>query len=80
MPMSTSISIVRQSLDDIIARLKEMPTTPHVTELRARAAACDRAVLAWDRVEPTPAERAKMLTSVLNLNVDVLAAGKTPAP
>jgi hypothetical protein len=76
-PVSTSLSIVRQSLDDIIARLKEMPSSQRVAELRVRASAYDRAVRGWDRVEPTAEERAHMLTAVLNLNVDVIAAGQT---
>jgi hypothetical protein len=76
-PVSTSLSIVRQSLDDIIARLREMPTSQRVTELRVRASTYDRAVRGWDRVEPTAEERATMLTSVLNLNVDVIAAGQS---
>ncbi len=80
MPKSTSMSIVRQSLDDIIARLREMPASQRVTELRTRASAYDRAVRGWDRVEPTRQERANMLTDVLNLNVDVIAAGKNPVP
>jgi hypothetical protein len=79
MPVSTSWSIVRQSLDDIIARLKEMPATPRVAELQARATTYDRAVRGWEKIEPTRHERANMLTAVLNLNVDVIAAGKTPS-
>jgi hypothetical protein len=78
MPKSTSLNIVRQSLDDIIDRLKEMPLTPKVTELRAKATTYDRAVRAWDRLEPTSQERSNMLKAVLDLNVAVLAAGKSP--
>jgi hypothetical protein len=80
MPVSTSWSIVRQSLDDIIARLKEMPPGPRVAELRVRATTYDQAVRGWEKIEPTRDERANMLTAVLNLNVDVIAAGKNPTP
>ncbi len=76
MPQSTSVSIVRQSLDDIIARLKEMPQSPRVLELRVRAASIDTRVRSWDRVEPTRDERARVLTEVLTLNVDVIDTGK----
>jgi len=79
MPESTRLNIVRQSLDDILERLSEMPATPRVRELRARALSYDLTVRGWDRRAPSEGDRASMLKNVLDLNVDVIAAGKTPA-
>jgi hypothetical protein len=74
--LSTRLAIVKQALADIVERLSEMPETPRVLELQAQAGAYERTVLAWTAKPPTEAERAAMLKSVLDLNVQVMEAGK----
>jgi hypothetical protein len=77
MPESTRLSICKQALDDILERLNEMPATPRVRELRAKATSYERVVRAWDARPPTEQERSAMLKNVIDLNVEVIAAGKT---
>jgi hypothetical protein len=73
---STRLAIVQQALADIVERLAEMPETPRVLELQAKASAFDKVVLAWVTEPPTEAARAAMLKSVLDLSVQVIEAGK----
>jgi hypothetical protein len=74
---STRIAIVRQALDDILERLEEMPSSSPVLSLREKARAYDLIVRGWDARPPTEEARASMLKSVLELNVDVIEAGKS---
>lgn len=78
MPESTRLNIVRQALDDILERLSELAPTARVRELRTKAMGYDRAVRGWESRPPTEQERSAMLRNVIDLNVDVIAAGKTP--
>lgn len=78
MPESTRMNIVRQALDDILERLSDLAPTARVRELRTKAMAYDRTVRAWESRPPTEQERSAMLRSVIDLNVDVIAAGKAP--
>jgi len=77
MPMSTRLAIVRQALDDILERLEEMPGTPQVVGLRDKARSHDRVVRGWDARPPSEESRATMLKAVLELNVEVIEAGKS---
>jgi hypothetical protein len=77
---STRIAIVRQALDDIVERLGEMPASTRVLELRQKADAYDRIVRQWDAEPPVERARASMLKSVIELNVEVIEAGKGHAP
>jgi hypothetical protein len=54
-----------------------MPPTQRVRELRAKATSYERVVRAWDTRPPTEQERSAMLKNVIDLNVEVIAAGKT---
>ena len=74
---STRLAIVRQALDDILERLEEMPASAKVLALREKAHTYDRMVRGWDARPPSEGARASMLKSVLELNVDVIEAGKT---
>jgi len=77
---STRLAIVRQALDDILERLDEMPHSTHVLGLLEKARSYDRAVRGWDARPPTAEARAAMLKTVLELNVEVIEAGKTASP
>jgi hypothetical protein len=79
MPQSTRINIVRQALDDILERLSELPPSGKLQELKTKASSYDRLVRLWETRPPTEAERSVMLKSVLDLNVEVIAAGKEEA-
>jgi hypothetical protein len=76
---STRLAIVRQALDDILERLAELPPTPALLALREKAQAYDQRVQAWDRQPPTEEARAAMLRAVLELNLEVMGAGKAPS-
>ncbi len=76
MAQSTRLAIVKQSLADILERLAEMPATPSVRDLRAKATSYERVVRTWDTRPPSEPERAAMLKAVIDLNVEVIAAGK----
>jgi hypothetical protein len=78
---STRLAIVEQSLIDILDRLDGMGDGLNVRELRSKARICERVVLGWAAVAPTQEERGEMMKRVLQLNVEVMEAGrKPPAP
>ena len=76
MPASIRFDIVRTALADIIERLAEMPLTPEVRELRIEAASFSRVVREWDTKPPSEEQRAAVTTSVIDLNVKVIALGR----
>jgi hypothetical protein len=73
---STRLSIVKQSLDDSLERLRELPATPRVRELRTKAQAYERAVQAWNLRPPSEEQRSTMVKLVLELNLEVMALGR----
>jgi hypothetical protein len=76
---STRLAIVMQSLADSLERLREMPVTPQVRALKARATAYQRAVQGWAVHTPGEEQRAAMVKLVLDLNVEVIALGRGAA-
>jgi hypothetical protein len=78
MPLhSTRLDIVNKSLDDSLERLRELASTPRVRELKTKAQSYERAVQAWNIRPPTEEQRATMVKLVLELNLEVMALGKT---
>jgi len=75
---STRLAIVEQSLIDTNERLREIPAGPRVRELRTKAEVYERALRAWVTRPPTEEQRAALVKLVLELNVDVIALGRTP--
>lgn len=73
---STRFSIVEQSLADSLERLRELPSTPRVRELRAAARTYERAVQAWNHAPPSDPQRSALVKLVLELNVDVMELGR----
>jgi hypothetical protein len=73
---STRLAIVEQALVDTIERLQELPPSPRVRELRAKAEGYERALRAWVTRPPTEEQRAALLRLVLELNVEVIDLGK----
>lgn len=73
---STRLSIVHQSLGDIVQRLAELPLTPATRELRIRATAFEKVVHHWDSAPPSEDERSSVMKAVLELNMEVMAAAK----
>ena len=73
---STRLAIVEQSLNDTIERLNELPASPRVHELRAKAEGFGRALRTWAMRPPTEEQRATLLRLVLELNVEVMALGR----
>jgi hypothetical protein len=73
---STRFSIVNQSLEDTLERLRELASTPRVRELRMKALAYERAVRAWDLNPPTEEQRQMMVKLVLEMNVEVMGLAK----
>lgn len=74
---STRLAIVEQSLNDTIERLNELPPGPRVRELRAKAEGFQRALRTWSVSPPTEEQRAALLKLVLDLNVEVMALGRS---
>jgi len=73
---STRLNIVEQSLNDSLERLRELPASPRVRELRARVEGYQRTHRAWSQRPPTEEQRAALVKLVLELNVDVMALGR----
>ena len=76
---STRFSIVVQSLADSLHRLEELRATVRVRELRSKAQGYERQVASWDGNPPTEDDRAAMVKSVLELNVEVMTLGRKSA-
>ena len=78
---STRISIVEQSLSDILERLADLHPTENtllkLRELRTRAFAYERTTKAWVANPPSEAQRQAMLKLVIELNVAVMELSKT---
>jgi hypothetical protein len=73
---STRMSIVEQSLADMLDRLDSMEASPRVRELRSKARAFDRAVRGWATQPPSEEQRAAMVKCVIELHVEVMELGK----
>jgi hypothetical protein len=72
MDLSTRVSIVEHSLDDIQARLAELPDSPITRELVARALEFEQIIASWAVVPPMEEERQEVLRRILDLNVDII--------
>src|SRR5580693_5054453 len=77
---STRISIVEQSLADILERLADLHPTDgtlmKLRELRTKAFAYERTTKAWVANPPSEAQRQAMLKLVIELNVAVMELSK----
>jgi hypothetical protein len=74
---STRLAIVEKSLQDTLERLSELAPGPRVRELRAKAQGFERALRGWAVRPPTEEQRAALLKLVLDLNVEVMALGRS---
>jgi hypothetical protein len=79
-PASIRFDIVRTALADIVERLAEMPMNADVRELRIQAASFSRVIREWDSKPPSEEQRASVTTGVIDLNVKVMALGRTTTP
>jgi hypothetical protein len=70
---STRLTIVEQSLDDSLERLRDLPPAPRVRDVRARVEGYQRTHRAWSLRPPTEDQRAALVKLVLELNVGVMA-------
>jgi hypothetical protein len=73
---STRLAIVEQALIDTAERLRDLPQSPRVREIRAKAEVYERALRAWSTRPPTEEARAALLKLVLELNVQAIALSK----
>jgi hypothetical protein len=77
---STRLSIVEQSLSDILERLADLHPTEStiikLRELRTKAFAYERTTKGWIANPPSEAQRQAMLKLVLELNVAVMELSK----
>src|SRR5579863_5008652 len=77
---STRLSIVEQSLSDILERLADLHPTEStiikLRELRTKAFAYERTTKAWVANPPSEAQRQAMLKLVIELNVAVMELSK----
>lgn len=74
---STRLAIVEKSLIDTLERLRDLPPGPRVRELRTKAEGFERALRGWSVRPPTEEQRSALLKLVLELNVEVMALGRT---
>jgi hypothetical protein len=74
---STRLAIVEQAIVDTVERLRDMTPSPRVRELKAKADSYERALRAWVTRPPTEEQRAALLKLVLELNVEVIALGRS---
>ena len=79
MAESTRLAIVQQALADIVERLAECPPL-RASSSFGQGELVRVVVRTWEARPPTETARAAMLKSVLDLSVEVMAAGKTPPP
>jgi hypothetical protein len=68
---SAQLSIVETALEEILAKLAELPPGDVASELAARAARLDRALDAWLLAAPTEERRREVVNEVLDLAVAV---------
>ena len=80
MGTSTRLSIVRGALDEVVARLGDLPSSPAARSLRVRALAYRTALDRWVTLPPSAAQREALLKVVLDLTIEVmrLAQGDPP--
>jgi hypothetical protein len=76
---STRLSIVTQSLHDSLERLRDLPATARIRELRTKAQAYERAVRKWSIHPPSEEQRQAMVKLVLELNIETMAVRKASA-
>ena len=62
---STRLNIVDQSLADTLERLREMPPSPRVREIRVKAEGFQRVVAAWSAKPPSEMQRNELLKLAL---------------
>lgn len=74
---STRLAIVEKSLVDTLERLRDLAPGPRVRELRAKAEGYQRALRAWVTRPPTEEQRSTLLKLVLDLNMEVIALGRS---
>jgi hypothetical protein len=76
MPGSTRLAIVAQSINDSLERLRDLPASPRVRELRTKAQSYERALRSWDVHPPSEEQRSSLVKLVLDLNVEVMELGR----
>jgi hypothetical protein len=76
-PGSTRLAIVEQALIDALERLRDMPASARSRELRSKAEGYERALRAWITRPPTEEQRQALLKLVIELNVEVIALGRS---
>jgi len=64
-------SAVKDSIDDIVRRLKALPSSPEAEALRARAEEYLAEQAAWSPSRPGPQEKERLMKRVLALHLDV---------
>ncbi len=75
-PDSTRLAIIAQALEDALERLAELPESPQVRRLKARALAYRSAVQGWSLSPPSVERREAMVDLVLQLNIEVMKAAE----
>jgi hypothetical protein len=73
---STRLAILEHAIKDTLLRLRDLPPSPRVRELKAKAAGFERAMRAWSAVPPSEEQRAALVKLVLDLNVEVISLGR----
>jgi hypothetical protein len=80
MGTSTRLSIVRDALDEVVARLDDLPSSPATRGLRVRAFTYRSALDRWVVSPPSEAQREALLKVVLELNIQVMRVARGDPP
>jgi hypothetical protein len=81
MGTSTRLAIVRDALDEAVARLDDLPSTPAARSLRVRAMTYRSALDRWVTLPPNAAQREALLKVVLELDIEVMRLARdAPQP
>jgi hypothetical protein len=72
MATSTRLAIVRDALDEAVARLDDLPSSPAARSLRVRAMTYRSALDRWVTLPPSAAQREALLRVVLELDIEVM--------
>jgi len=68
---SRRLAFMKDSIEAVLSRLRALPPSPAIDELRVEAEMGLRAANAWSKAPPTDEERKKLIERMLKLSVEV---------
>jgi len=80
MDTTGQLTIIDEALAEALDRLDQLPVSPRVRELRARAISYRAAIALWPQCPPTVNQRRAMLDCVMALHAAVLGPRPSARP